>query len=204
MVCRRQPLLELFLFLILILKSSHVYADSQIPGSDCKDSTEPFDTYSPIGLPLRKKCGWVARTKTHYRCTQYPNVADFCPETCGKCGCSENTENFIITEGYFLGALRSCRWAADKIVQRCDIIDVQKNCPKTCGRCHHEASSTPSPSMASDCMDNEYRFKDEMGEFRTCNWADRKYTWKRCKKQSVRNNCPLTCGSCEEPVFNEY
>ena len=62
--------------------------------------------------------------------------------------------------------------------------EVKSNCPSTCRYCK--------------CFNNPSRFETPIANGkRTCNWAKRKHTEKRCSDSHVAANCPLACGECE-------
>ena len=86
---------------------------------------------------------------------------------------------------------RNCAWASKKSRYRCKIKEIRTNCPVTCERCY--------------CLDNSARFEvDEWGPLKSCKWARTKDTWYRCYGYpNVSDNCPLTCGKCneEKPTF---
>ena len=51
-------------------------------------NTDFFRIVTPTMQIIRKTCAWVKREKTQWRCYNYENVLENCPETCGMCSAS--------------------------------------------------------------------------------------------------------------------
>ena len=111
--------------------------------------------------------------------------------------CSDVTVRFQVN-----GKSRSCTWVAKKNTEkRCSNSIISSNCPETCGTCNSPTasptapSSTPAPTSTSSCSDSTDSFT--VGRFtRTCVWAGKGNTFRRCSKQVVAENCPVTCDYC--------
>jgi hypothetical protein len=83
-------------------------------------------------------CERVAWQKKKY-CTKLGGrVAKHCPQTCNKCdkhACIDTKAGFTSSNGKFN---LSCSWAGNtpsRTKQRCEINEVGRNCPVTCGTC---------------------------------------------------------------------
>ena len=180
------------------------YRSLEVTDTPCEDNTEFFRIVTPTMQRIRKTCAWVKRDKTQWRCYNYENVLENCPETCGLCSaslptegptstskswCQNSDQKFVIeSKEWFDNGERSCQWAS-KRSSRCDIVEVADHCPVLCDTCA--------------CSDKEGRFRMSNGSKRTCLWLKtKKNRLKRCDfDPEVIMHCPLTCGECTEETF---
>lgn len=81
--------------------------------------------------------------------------------------------------------MKTCKFISWKTNVRCDKHGSagSRNCPVTC-------------KNGCKCFDTSDAFSLSNGKQRTCRWAANANTFKRCKKNVVRSNCPITCGVC--------
>ncbi len=86
----------------------------------------------------------------------------------------------------------NCRLSCAGYSQRACIRSSTSNRPPTKSP---TAEPTSSSSSSNNCVDAIGQFKVQ-GTFRTCTWAKRTNTKKRCKKFKVAQKCPVVCGSC--------
>ena len=88
---------------------------------------------------------------------------------------------------YNNGKSKNCKFVSKKNTElRCNRKSALANCPVTCG------------DDACQCYNTAEPFKLwESGTNRNwCTWAESWNTDKRCRKNKVRANCPVTCGVC--------
>ena len=119
----------------------------------------------------------------------------------------------------------TCNWAVHNKVNQCKKNAVAKNCPMTCGLCkplkpYPNMPPSMSPEMPptavlhpnntmswhddvshedENCTDRHSNFHVGTKEF-TCKWAAQNKA-KRCKKNAVSKNCPITCDLCKPEMF---
>ena len=134
--------------------------------------------------------------------------------------CTDRHSNFHVGTKEF-----KCNWAAHNKVNQCKKNAVAKNCPMTCGLCkplkpYPNMPPSMSPEMPptavlhpnntmswhddvshedENCTDRHSNFHVGTKEF-TCKWAAQNKA-KRCKKNAVSKNCPITCDLCKPEMF---
>jgi len=91
--------------------------------------------------------------------------------------CQDSATNFP-----FENRRRTCKYVSKKTAIRCVVSGVAANCPVTC-------------ETGCECYDSVGSFNYKK-KSRTCEWVGRKNTVKRCTKNRLRSNCPVTCGVC--------
>ena len=182
--------------------SSPVTSPTSSPVASPSSCSNTSGTFTVGGKS--RTCAWVEKKNTARRCTKAAVEAN-CPVTCGLCSvpttapvsspvstpssCSNTSGTFLVG-----GNSRTCAWVEKKnTVKRCKKAVVQANCPVSCDLCGGPA---PSPvSSPSSCIDSTDTFT-VAGKSRTCAWAAKNNTAKRCRKAPVLENCPVTCDSC--------
>ena len=94
-------------------------------------------------------------------------------------------------------------------VTRCDIEDVQKKCPKKCGKCkgkrcnkRHSIKTLAKPNTRCSPIDNttfssESECVDRISSKR-CNKAMKNGN---CKRNRIKKNCQKTCGICTGMIY---
>jgi hypothetical protein len=80
----------------------------------------------------------------------------------------------------------------------CGLVDIQKHCPRACGKCVRNRYKKLVTSGTSPCQDSEKKFDVTsihwLDQKKGCDW-DRARDWK-CKFPEFIANCPRTCGTC--------
>lgn len=89
--------------------------------------------------------------------------------------------------------MRRCKWARRKNTSlRCEDIEVAQNCPKTC-----DTDCLRPPLSPTGCRDSRFSFRLISSlAWKTCKWAARARTFKRCRRYPTKLWCPLTCETC--------
>ena len=126
-----------------------------------------YITKLPTSTPVTPAPTKVTVTSTP---TKAPVIT---PTTGGNTYCQDNDEKFK-----FNGKSRHCKFISKKAGNRCSSTVAAENCPVTC---------------ETDCT--AYDTKDTFftrGIEKNCKWAGNRP--KRCNRNDVRSNCPLTCG----------
>lgn len=103
--------------------------------------------------------------------------------------CHDQTTKFSIDTVKWIRREKTCSWATKKQWFRCEIEEVQFNCPRTCNFCQCIDNLAPF-SIQSSSIPSRQKMK-------TCKWPKRKDLWWRCNHYpEVKRNCPNTCGEC--------
>jgi hypothetical protein len=87
-----------------------------------------------------KKKTSCARAETYTKkLCQFPEVRSNCPKTCDACDngkvCTDSSVRFYVPGSYKPNKAKNCKWAAkkEKTDKRCQLENVSKMCPVTCG-----------------------------------------------------------------------
>jgi hypothetical protein len=99
--------------------------------TECVDTEERFYIQS---IDASKYCSWGGVLEE--RC-DIVEVKENCPVTCNLCNisptqCADTEERFYIES---IDASKFCSWGG-VLEERCDIVEVQENCPVTCNLCN--------------------------------------------------------------------
>ncbi len=154
---------------------------------DCKDIEGKFLIES---VGEAKGCWWAGNGIG--RC-DIVEVQVHCPDTCDLCSkstgtgsateCADTEDRFYIKS---IDASKFCSWGAN-LEERCEIAEVQENCPVTCNLC--------KTGPAAECADTEDRFYIEsIDASKFCSWGAN--LEERCEIAEVQENCPVTCNLC--------
>ena len=124
-----------------------------------------------------KTCQWFVRRPAKNRCSLPEAI--HCKSTCGGVEeeCVDSEEVFEI-----FGFARSCTWVSETTTERlrkCDLDIVRSKCPKACNTC--------------SSIEQKFFFIPEKKTQKSCEWAKRSQTRKRCTFDAVAKNCPLLC-----------
>jgi hypothetical protein len=91
---------------------------------------------------------------------------------------------------------RTCKWVAKrKTNQKCKKNTIRTQCPLTCKveQCISPPIITEPPAIII-CVENpNKKFQFQGKNNRTCKWVAKRKTNKKCKKNTIRTQCPLTC-----------
>ena len=154
-------------------------------------------------------CAWVGKRdsrKQLYCDTRQSGkmVRDACPVACDRCidpiGSNEPTPSISMVptvscendqDYFYVWPERTCKWIRNKEKRRrefCVEPQVLFKCPQSCGTC---------------CIDNpKYKF----GDNKSCLWIRKQqsrideYCDTFQNMQMVRDACPVTCGTCLDPL----
>jgi hypothetical protein len=218
-------LLALTLFSTSLIKTSQALS---IPPPSCVDDPSfSFAGYEHDGnIYESKKCDWITasdslttQVRRMYWCNEEGNVAENCPDACGKClpppvggltpPCG-NDPNFSFGSYVYEGDIietRTCDWITED-PQRAQVrreywcnndVLVNEKCPEACNKC---PPRVPLPDMCNDKTQPNFveEWSDSGGAQYNCQWYAQENKYCRLfghqfeKFGMTANEACCTCG----------
>ena len=164
----------------------------------CKDVDGDFKLKALSGSTKWRSCSWARNNIA--RCN-HPGVKKNCSRSCNNCPLrtftadvmSRRTSTCLDSESSFevssVGSV-TCKGWTESSAYKCQFSAFVTNCPRTCGQCCDDFSSTERFEVTTINLSSPYKL---------CGWVLKKHTLYRCSFEEVKYHCPGSCDICATP-----